>query len=56
MHARIPYVFMTNGGAGRTESEYIAEIVKKLTDAESGVSETSAMFGKHRKKFSGVIV
>jgi len=35
----IPYVFMTNGGGGRTEQQYAAEMTKKIAEADSKESQ-----------------
>lgn len=41
--AKVPHVFMTNGGGGRTEKEYAAEITKKLTQARKD-AEAEGLF------------
>eukprot|EP00954_Amorphochlora_amoebiformis_P019911 1335605-Amorphochlora_amoeboformis.AAC.1 len=38
--ARIPCVFMTNGGGGRTEEQYAAELKKKVCAAAEDVKTT----------------
>lgn len=39
MEARVPFVFMTNGGGGRTEEEYVVEIARKVQEAEAEGAE-----------------
>ena len=41
--AGVPYVFMTNGGGGRTEDQYAAELESKLLEAEPADVENSGV-------------
>lgn len=40
--AGVPFVFMTNGGGGKTEAEYCAEVVTKLAAADMAGNESAA--------------